>query len=142
MYTMYGECRGIAKMKIKWNELPDNFRLEMIAAILKLYSSFNPIDVAVLWWSLGAFDAPFDTLLSSELVISLFKAIMRTLPDMKASEISKTLWGLSCTGLSWDELPSGLKWSVPILCFLLRQVFSYDNMLNLTIFLLLILYCV
>lgn len=100
----------MSKMNVKWHTLSEENLRGIISAAERLSDSFNPIDVAVLLWGFGELDAPFDSIHRTAFVESIYRAIMQNLPDMKASEVAKLIWGLSSTGLSWDNLPIGLHW--------------------------------
>ncbi len=102
-------------MSLKWNELPEDVLNEIILSVIRLFDALNPTDVAVIMWSLGCMDAPLDTLRTIQFVDCLCNAILKTLPNMKASEVAKVLWGLSLSGLSWDDLPPAIHWYDSIL---------------------------
>lgn len=105
---------ALSKMNVRWDTLSEEVLRGIIVAAERLgeADAFNPIDVAVLLWGFGELDAPFDSMHRTGFVESLYRSIMQNLPDMKASEVAKLMWGLSSTGLSWDNLPVGLHWQI------------------------------
>ena len=125
---------GFAKMEYQWSDFPSSLKENVKANIGRLESEMNAVDVSILTWSLGSLAVPLDSSTQREvgygrsgvdgkILGPLFDAIMRNLPHMKSQEVSRLIWGLSGTSISWDSLPQSLRWSINVA---LRRV--SDNM--------------
>jgi hypothetical protein len=96
-------------MNYKWCDIDIETRRLIMDAIVRVSPVMIDIDMSILLWSIGFMEVPLDTLYN-ELAIKLFQALQRVLPSMSAHDVAKTIWGLSNTGLSWDDLPPAIKW--------------------------------
>ena len=101
-------------MKVRWNDLSEEMIEYMSSAIIRLSSRLNVVDVAVLTYSLGALETPLDTLQATALTEALYTAIVYNLPTMKATQISKIIWGLASMSVSWNMLPYSLCWQLNV----------------------------
>lgn len=98
-------------MGLLWPDLSASVGRVIVNSIVRLDTEMNAVDIAVLLWSLAVLEVPLD-IMGGPLVESLLSAVRTRLPDMKSQEIAKTIWGLSSCGLTWDGLPTDLKWWV------------------------------
>ena len=96
-------------MDYQWIDLPKGFRDSVMQNVERIHSDMNSVDVGILIWSLGVMDTPLDTL-PAPFVDALLTATKVNLESMRAQELSRTIWGLSLGGLSWDLLPGPLRW--------------------------------
>ena len=106
MYTH----RGLSKMNLVWFAIPEIVSTAIKSAVVRLSTSLNSVDTAVLLYSLGTLETPLDTMCNTEFVGYLYASVITHLPKMRSSELAKVLWGLSSGGLRWDDLPSNLHW--------------------------------
>jgi hypothetical protein len=105
---------GLARMGFDWPELPERLVESIVANVGRVEDLMNPVDVGVTVWSLGAMSAPLDLVSPQRFAAPLFRSTLRTITDMRAQEVSSLVWGLSGAGLSWDQLPPELRWSLNV----------------------------
>lgn len=120
---------GLAKMKFRWQDLPKQFTDSTILNIVRLEGQMNSFDVGTLMWSIGELDFSLDTA-PRFFVESLMVTAEQPLLDMKPIELSKFIWGLSGSGLSWNMLSEGIRWNINIALRKLSETLSPQDVAN------------
>ena len=119
-------------MNFLWDDFPKQFQESIILNVVRLQSNMNPIDTGTLLWSLGQLDVKLDV--ESKYFFNAILAItIMNLDKMKAQELTRTIWGYSGTGISWNMLPYDIQWYELFLIDLICYIYNIDTILDMCI---------
>ena len=99
-------------MGYEWTELPNSLQDSIIMNYVRLQERSNSADTSMVLWALGEMEAPLDspTSVPAYFLAGLMDCTQRSLAVARPHELSKIVWGLSGSRVTWNMLPASMRW--------------------------------
>jgi hypothetical protein len=115
--------RGLAKLGYRWPDLTKSLQQSLYSSFVRLQAEFNPRDMSILLWSFAELEAALD-MAPDYFLQPLLQRLEKNLEKMKGADVSRCIWGLSGTSITWNMLPDSTRWGLNIA---LRRVGAQMN---------------